>query len=199
MKSRSNNSPSDDESSGPLCDMSAEELARRSQLGGAEAFRVLMDRHMAVLERFLAKRCGRHDIEDVRQETLLKVWTNLDRYDFHRPFAPWLFTVARNVALNSFNAGKRRLQPSREAEVEDVPAAQAKTDDDGPSIWLAAKEALNERQYGALWLRHGMDMPIRQVAKEMGISENHARVMLFRARQVLLRCPQMRQFVERPD
>ncbi len=39
------------------------------------------------------------DTEDITQETFVKAWRNLKRYDQRQNFKTWLFTIARNTPL----------------------------------------------------------------------------------------------------
>jgi len=48
------------------------------------------------------------DARDVAQETFVRAYVNLQRYDRSRPFRPWLFRIGRNLAYNHLNARRRR-------------------------------------------------------------------------------------------
>lgn len=175
-----------------LSEMSTQKLARKAQRGSAEAFEVLMGRHMAALEHYLAKRCPRsQDADDLRQETMLKVWRNIDKYDTTRPFAPWLFAVARNITINSLKAMKRGLEKPLCLHDHEwagkAPAADMMQQELAQGIWSEAREVLSDHQYTALWLRHAQDMTVKQIAHTLGMSETHVKVTLFRARKVLTR------------
>jgi DNA-directed RNA polymerase specialized sigma24 family protein len=53
--------------------------------------------------------------------------------------------------------------------------------------WTRARQALPERQYEALGLRYGEELPMAEVAAVMEITEGNARVLLHRARAGLQR------------
>lgn len=54
------------------------------------------------------------DGHDAAQDTMVKVLRNLDRYDPGRPFATWVFQIARNTCIDEHR--RRRRRPSREAK-----------------------------------------------------------------------------------
>lgn len=66
--------------------------------GDANAFDALYARHRVSLFNFLLNHSGRrrHEVEDVFQETWIKVIRHADSFDCAKPFAPWLYRIARN-------------------------------------------------------------------------------------------------------
>src|SRR3989344_8556837 len=66
---------------------------------GAIAF--LIDRHLKGVFNFIRRLAGnREEAEDITQETFLKMWRNLKKYRLGENFKTWLFTIARNTAIN---------------------------------------------------------------------------------------------------
>lgn len=63
----------------------------------------------------------RQRAEDVVQETLLRAWQHPGAIA-GRPARPWLFAVARNIAIDSYRARKARPQEVGEAALEMMPA-----------------------------------------------------------------------------
>jgi len=174
-----------------LSQLSAEELARQAQAGSSDALNALMGRYAGALERYLRRRCGNAaDAEDISQETMLRVWQNLEKYEPGRPFRPWLFAVARNLAATQHQDRRRDKNTAQMAAPLSEPADPAtrlaqKERNDG--LWAATRQFLGARQYAALWLRYGREMSIEQVARAMGLTQTHVKVTLFRARRKLLR------------
>lgn len=77
-------------------------LIERS-LNEPEIFAVLFDRHAPLLHRYVARRLGPSEAEDVVADTFLAAFQRRDDYDRGRPDArPWLYGIASNVI------GKRR-------------------------------------------------------------------------------------------
>jgi len=73
----------------------------RLRRGDPDAFDALLARYQNRLYRYLVRLTANTAVaEDLFQETWLKVITRIHRYDERRPFEPWLFTVARHLALD---------------------------------------------------------------------------------------------------
>ena len=182
-----------------LSQRSAEELARQAQAGCSRALDVLMDRYGKVLERYLLRRCGHaQDAEDLAQETMLRVWKNLEKYDPGRPFEPWLFAVARNLAANQYEGSRRGESVTWIAEPiseQANPAERLIEQESNDNLWAEVKQLLGERQYTALRLRYGRDMSVKQVARAMGLTRTYVKVTLFRARRKLLRSDEFQRWI----
>src|SRR3954467_11730076 len=76
-------------------------LAAAAVSGSRTAFSDLVRRHQGVVFR-IARRILKDDGEaaDAAQEAFLKAFKNLAQFDRSRPFAPWLYRIARNHALD---------------------------------------------------------------------------------------------------
>ena len=71
------------------------------QRGDAEACRALLDDIGPSVRAFLRRRiAGAEDLEDVYQEVLLGLYEARHSYEPGRPLEPWLFAIARNIAVD---------------------------------------------------------------------------------------------------
>jgi len=84
------------------------ELLQRIRNGAHDEFAELVKRHQshvfAILYRYER---DAHRLEDLAQETFLKVWRSLDKFDNRAPFQHWLSRIAVNVALDHLRKQKR--------------------------------------------------------------------------------------------
>lgn len=160
---------------------SVEELVARARSGRRDSFDELVVRYRPQLVAFLARRLASPaDADDVAQETFLRAYDHLDRYDVARPFQTWLFAIGKNVAANHAVAARRRAV--REQAVGEPAAADAPDSD----LWERAAQVLPPATYRMLWLRYAQGLSVQEVAAEMGRSAVAIKVMLFRARRRLL-------------
>ncbi len=166
--------------------ISAEELAARARAGSRGSFDELVVRLRPRLVAFLARRLtDAADAEDVAQETFLRAFDHLDRYDPARPFATWLFTIGKNVAANHAVARSRRAAHEQANAAPDAaPVAEPRSAPD--EIWERAAKVLGPDAYRMLWLRYAQGLSVREIASELHRSTVAIKVMLFRARRRLL-------------
>ena len=69
----------------------------RAQTGDSDAFRTLVERHSRNVFRLAFRMTGNeNDAEDIVQETFLKAYRQLHRYESRSSFGTWLFRIAAN-------------------------------------------------------------------------------------------------------
>lgn len=166
---------------------SDEDLARCAQAGSLACFGELVDRYERRLVAFLARRCGDATAaEDLAQESFVRAWRSIGRYDARRRFSTWLFTIGARLATDHLRRrGRERetnrgfaSEPSRAGVTGPVEAARA-----GGEVWRAAERVLSEESMSALWLRYVAEMEIPDIARVLGRTRGTTRVILFRARE----------------
>jgi RNA polymerase sigma factor (sigma-70 family) len=80
-------------------------------LSRPEVFARLFDRHFATVHRYLARRVGVSDAEDLAAEVFLQAFRRRETYDLSRADArPWLLGVATNVARRHHRTESRALR-----------------------------------------------------------------------------------------
>ena len=160
--------------------------AARLRRGDADGLAGLMQRHQDRLFRFLLRLTGDEPMaEDVFQQTWLQVAERIGRYDAARPFGPWLFTVARNLALDQL----RRLRPQSLEELGEPAIAPGSGDDplaravagQRSSRLLAAVGALAPLDREVLSLRFDGELELPQLAETLGVPLPTAKARLYRA------------------
>src|ERR1035438_10696062 len=87
--------------------------------GDSDAFRVLVERHSRNVFRLAFRITGNEqDAEDVVQETFLRAYRQLARYESRSSFATWIFRIASNYALDLIRSRKRH-QEHREVSMKE--------------------------------------------------------------------------------
>jgi RNA polymerase sigma-70 factor, ECF subfamily len=71
------------------------------------AFARLIGIYRKRLFSYLLRRCGNRELaEDLFQETLIRVWKNLHKYNEHQKFSTWLFSIAHNLTIDAYRKKK---------------------------------------------------------------------------------------------
>ena len=175
-------------------ELSTERLVDQCKTGCRESFAALMERHQPRVFNFLCQLSGnRHDAEDLTQETFLKVFQNIHRFQSSHAFTTWLFTIAKRTAYNHFRSTKRFQELSTEEEIDwNDPARLLEEQDEKTSLWKLAR-VLKPDQYEALWLRYGEGFSIEETAGILRTNQIRVRVLLHRARKHLAKTLRVRQ------
>ena len=163
----------------------------RARTGDGDAFRLLVDRHSRPLFRVAYRMTGNeHDADDVVQETFLRAYRQLERFEERANFGTWLHRIAINCALDLLRA-RGRLDRHyggdlESAEMSGAASSEARQDRLLMSAELrkqvsAAMELLSGNERTAFVLRHFEGMPIEEIGKVLGIQVSAAKHTVFRA------------------
>jgi len=91
-----------------LEELSDEKLVLRHLDGRERAFQVLTERYHDRLLRFINRSIGDRDrAEDLVQDTFVRVYRHLHRFDPSRKFSTWIYTIAGNLAKNELRNRSR--------------------------------------------------------------------------------------------
>lgn len=106
---------------GARCEQPADaEVVRRCRDGETELFRVLVERYQDRVYGLAFHLLGdRDDASDAAQETFLRVYVALDRFDVTRPLLPWLLRIAANTCY-----GMLRKRPSGQFSLDAMPEGE---------------------------------------------------------------------------
>lgn len=128
------------------------------------------------------------DAEDLVQEAFLKAYKNLDSFKGESGFYTWLYTIARNLAIDEFRKRKyekmRISTPSDELQIEsDLSADEG--DREEILILRKAIAMLPElmRTVVVMRLIDGLSYP--EIAEVTGLNEQTVKNRMFRARKEL--------------
>lgn len=162
---------------------------RRAQQGDQLAFARLVRAHTAGLFRYV-RRMARDDAEadDLVQEAFCKVYEHLARLDPSRPFKPWLYRIATNLAISVARKRKRRRTGAL-GEVEPTsgapgPLERVRTADRNERV-RDAVDALPPKYRSIVALYYLGEMELREVAEALDMPEGTAKIRLYRARKLL--------------
>jgi RNA polymerase sigma-70 factor (ECF subfamily) len=87
-------------------------LLEAAKTGDEGAFGQLVDRHRGRLQAHCYRMLGSlHDAEDALQETMLRAWRGLPKFDGRSALSSWLYRIATNVCLNMIKRRPKRVLP----------------------------------------------------------------------------------------
>lgn len=166
---------------------SPEQLAEQCQAGCRFSFEQLVEQFEGRIFNFLLRlTSNRHDAEDLTQDTFVKAYQNIHRYQpACASFAAWLFTIAKRTAFSHFRAAKPTEELPGDIPIQsDDPGVLLEKKDERFSLWKLARR-LKPKQHEALWLRYGEGFSVAEIAQIMKTNPIHVKVLLHRARNGL--------------
>jgi RNA polymerase sigma-70 factor (ECF subfamily) len=177
-----------------------EALAVEARDGSEDAFRLLVERYERPVYGLLIRMVRRAaTAEDLAQETFLKAYRALPRFDPARRFSSWLFKIAHNAALDSLRReGGEPL--SLDAPIGDSgeppelpedprsenPFARAAGRDLGRALERAIA-SLRPQYREILLLRFVEELAYEEIASVLDLPLGTVKIHIFRARRELAR------------
>jgi RNA polymerase sigma-70 factor (ECF subfamily) len=170
-----------------LTELSDEELALKAASGSRPCYEELVCRYTPRMFHFLRPRIGSdQETEDLVQETFLKVYRNIGRYNPEYKFSTWIYTTALRLAI-SFYRSRKKPGTAQELQSPDAsPEDMVIRKQESQNIWALAR-SLKHRQYQTLWLRYAEDMSTREIGEILRMTPGQVRVLLHRGRTKLAR------------
>lgn len=150
----------------------------------------LYQENAKIVHRYLLSLC--HDpvlAEDLTQETFLRAYQSLERYDHSCRLSTWLCQIGKHIYYQHLAKAKR--------EVPSEPEEQAAPEKNQPEETVLHKmelvDVLKEMQKlpvqmrEVIYLRTCADLSFREIGEILGRSENWARVNFYRGKEMLLK------------
>jgi RNA polymerase sigma-70 factor (ECF subfamily) len=169
---------------------SAAVLARARQ-GDSEAFRALVERHSRSVFRLAYRMTGNEqDAEDVVQESFLRAYRQLGRFESRANFGTWLYRIVANCSVDLMRSKQARHDQVRGESLDEaveMPPAQTP----GPERLAQSAEierrvrdalnALSPLERAAFTLRHYEGRSIDEIGRTLGLGTSAAKHSVFRA------------------
>jgi RNA polymerase sigma-70 factor (ECF subfamily) len=175
-----------------------EDLALGLQQGNTMDLTALVERHHSPLLGFLYRMTSgdRSLAEDLVQETFLRLLRSIGHYQYPRPFKPWLYMIATNLARDHYKQAEMRHSDSMpEAGIELVseretpPEESALFNDESRRI-AQAMQHLPDHQREAVILRYFQELSLAEIAEVLdipvGTVKSRLSLGLGRLREMLL-------------
>jgi len=92
----------------PARELSDTELVEAYLEGDPRRFQELVDRYEGRMVNFIQRSIGDRDrAYDLAQETFIRVYRHIERFDTSKKFSTWIYTIASNLAKNELRNRSR--------------------------------------------------------------------------------------------
>ena len=160
------------------------DLVGRARAGDQLAFARLFEQYHAPILNYLHRMVGDRALaEDLTQDAFVKAYNALPATRPDLAFKPWLYRIATNTAISQLR--RRKI-------VQWIPFLAGHDQASGESVERTvgrrhdvrqALEKLPKHYAAVLLLRHYQGLSLAETAEALGITENAAKLRLFRARK----------------
>jgi RNA polymerase sigma-70 factor (ECF subfamily) len=178
------------------------ELVTRAQQGSEKAYRELLGRYQrpvfSIIYRMIR---DREQAEDLAQETFVRVFNNIDRYDPRYKFSSWIFKIATNLTIDWIRRkeldtvsidGSRNAVTAEQIEATSITIA---SQDENPEELLEAKQLgeeiegaiskLRPEYKAAILLRHVEGREYQEIAEILSLPLGTVKTYIHRGRNEL--------------
>lgn len=173
-------------------------LVRLSRNGDRQAFEELVNMYQEKIYHLAYRMLNfSSEAEDVVQETFLRVYMNMDRYDENQKFSTWIYRIATNLCIDRLR--KRKPNYSLDAEMPDGEGADwyslLPSDQETPEEELVLSETqeeirkaigtLPEKYKSVVILRYLHDMSLQEIGDVLGMPVTTVKTRVHRGREYL--------------
>jgi len=175
-----------------LAPLTDEELVGRIVAGDTAVFELLMRRHNQRLFRLARSVIRDHDeAEEIVQETYLRAYANLSRFEGRSSVITWLSRVAFHEALRR-KRRKQRAKARHGLNLDGLPMNDSTSDGIDPlqqadlrAALTEAMDSLPDGMRAIVMLRLVEGLSTKETARSLGLSESYVKVGLHRARHLM--------------
>ena len=168
----------------------------QAQQGNDEAFTMLVEEHQTHVYNLCYRMLGEPEAaEDAAQESFLRAYQNLQRYDRNRPFATWLLSIAAHYCIDRLRRRKLSVFSLDEENDEGVtfeiadpaspnPEAESVKREERDRLHILLKD-LDATDRAAIILRYWNDYSEIEIAESLDLTVSAVKSRLHRARRAL--------------
>jgi RNA polymerase sigma-70 factor, ECF subfamily len=182
----------------------------QAQQGSDEAFTRIVETYQTPVYNLCYRMLGDADAaEDAAQETFLRVFQHLQRYDQKRPFATWLLSIAAHYCIDRLRRRKLAIFSMDEADESDAGfdlPDPASPDPEAESMKKEERDRLHgllrnlePTDRAAIVMRYWDDFSEAEIAEALNLSVSAVKSRLHRARRALAGLWQAESSTARPQ
>lgn len=165
----------------------------KKTLGGAvNSFGILVEKYQDMVYGLAYKMLkNREEAEEVSQDTFIKAYKSLSRFNGDSKFSTWLYRIAYNTSLDLI---KRNAKFQNSVEIDDVVSGELVEFDtiyesiekkERAKIVEACMAKMSKEERGILHLFYFEELSIKEIVEVTSEKENNVKVKLHRARKKL--------------
>ena len=163
----------------------------KAQQGDPEAFSRLVDAYQRAVFNLCYRMSGNaEDAEDAAQETFLRAYKSLRRFDLNRSFSTWILSIAAHYCIDQVR--RRRFQV---VSIEDLPVPDLPDLSPGIEKSLGIKEdqqrvrlllqSLEPTDRAAVVMYYWYDFSYEEISRALSLTESAVKSRLHRARRAM--------------
>lgn len=174
------------------------QLVKLSRTGDRAAFIELVDLYKDKIQRLAYRMLNnKNDIEDVVQETFIRVYLNLNHYDESQKFSTWIYRIGKNLCIDMLR--KKKMTHSLDAHIHEDLATNyydkfesnelspetryLQTEFQEQFTILISKLSEKYRSIVALYYIH--ELSLQEISERLGIPATTVKSRLHRGREQL--------------
>lgn len=129
------------------------------------------------------------DAEEITQDVFVNAFRNLAKFNFRSNFSTWLFRIAYNQAVDHTRRKKIRETKVDETQLQNLSDSQVEnfleSEDPRLSILPKAIDELSVDERALITFYYYENLPVKEIAELMHLSESTVKVRLMRTRKKL--------------
>ena len=168
--------------------MSIEEIQHinKARNGDSNSFAFLVKKYQQLAYN-LAFRivCNEDDAKDVVQESFIKIWKNMKRYNSNAKFSTWMYTIVTNTAIDYLRSVKKRTMISIDNIEERLTITNMENELDNRELGQlikGASDSLTTKQRLVFVLRDLQGLKSEEVSEILKLSATSIKSNLYHAR-----------------
>lgn len=166
------------------------ELVEGAKRGDSAAFEKIDQKYRRKICVFLSRRTGCFSLaEDIAQRALIKAFRSISSLKDGRKLRAWIYQIAFRIAVDDARQKKNVFlgEHFEHADPEKNPREKLIEAEERENLWSFAQKHLTADEFTAIWLKYAEEQKVEAIASTMSRTPGSVRVLLFRAREKLLK------------
>jgi RNA polymerase sigma-70 factor (ECF subfamily) len=163
----------------------------RAQSGDADAFSQLVEAYQTAVYNLCYRMLGDpYEAEDAAQETFLRAYRFITKYDRSRSFSTWLLSIAAHYCIDQIRKRRAVILPIEELPYQEIqdpnpnPEVLASRNEEGRQV-QSLLDTLNPVDRASIVMYYWYDFSYEEIAQALGLTTSAVKSRLHRSRREL--------------